>query len=56
MKGNQQSSATLESISRFWDLTLGNDFNGNSEIMTITAIPLTTNANLFGVISFKEFE
>jgi len=56
MKGNQQSSATLESISRFWDLTLGNDFNGNSEIMTITATPLTTNANLFGVISFKEFE
>ena len=56
MKGNQQATQTLESISRFWDLTLGDDFAGNSEIMAITAIPLTTNANLFGIISFKEFE
>jgi hypothetical protein len=56
MKGNLQASQTLESISRFWDLTLGDDFSGVSEIMSITAIPLTTNANLFGVISFKEFE
>jgi hypothetical protein len=56
MKGNLQASQTLEAISRFWDLTLGDDFNGVSEIMTITAIPLTTNANLFGVISFKEYE
>jgi hypothetical protein len=56
MKGNLQASQTLESLSRFWDLTLGDDFNGVSEIMSITAVPLTTNANLFGVISFKEFE
>lgn len=56
MKGNLQASQTLESIAKFWDLTLGDDFVGNSEIMSITAIPLTTNANLFGVISFKEFE
>lgn len=56
MKGNQQATQTLESISRFWDLTLGDDFAGNSEIMAITAIPLTTNANLFGIVSFKEFE
>jgi hypothetical protein len=56
MKGNLQASQTLEAISRFWDLTLGDDFIGNSEIMTMTATPLTNNANLFGVISFKEFE
>lgn len=56
LKGNLQASQTLEAISRFWDLTLGDDFIGESEIMTMTATPLTNNANLFGVISFKEFE
>lgn len=56
MKGNLQASEKLELLSRFWDLTLGNDFNGNSEIMTMAAIPLTNNASIYGVISFKEFE
>lgn len=56
MKGNLQASEKLETLARFWDLTLGNDFSGNSEIMTMAATPLTTNANLYGVISFKEFE
>ena len=56
MKGNLQASEKLETISRFWDLTLGSDFVGNSEVMTMAATPLTTNANLYGVISFKEFE
>lgn len=56
MKGNLQASEKLELLARFWDLTLGDDFDGNSEIMAMTAIPLTTNANLYGIISFKEFE
>lgn len=56
MKGNLQASEKLETIAKFWDLTLGSDFSGNSEIMTMAATPLTTNANLYGVISFKEFE
>lgn len=56
MKGNLQASEKLELLARFWDLTLGNDFSGNSEIMSMTAIPLTNNALLYGVISFKEFE
>jgi len=56
MKGNLQASEKLELISKFWDLTLGNDFSGNSEIMAITAIPLTQQATLYGVINFKEFE
>jgi hypothetical protein len=56
MKGNLQASEKLELLSRFWDLTLGNDFDGNSEIMLMAATPLTTNATLYGIISFKEFE
>ena len=56
MKGNLQASEKLELLSRFWDLTLGNDFAGNSEIMLMAATPLTTNATLYGVISYKEFE
>jgi hypothetical protein len=56
MKGNLQASEKLETLSKFWDLTLGNDFLGNSEVMSMTAIPLTQNALLYGVISFKEFE
>lgn len=56
MKGNTQPSERLEMLSKFWDLTLGDDLAGNSEIMSITAIPLSTNALLYGVISFKEFE
>lgn len=56
MKGNLQASEKLELLARFWDLTLGDDFNGESEIMSMTAIPLTNNALLYGVISFKEFE
>jgi hypothetical protein len=56
MKGNLQASEKLEALSKFWDLTLGDDFSGNSEIMSMIGIPLTTNALLYGVISFKEFE
>lgn len=56
IKGNLQASEKLELISRFWDLTLGDDFNGNSEVMTMAATPITTNATIYGVISFKEFE
>lgn len=56
MKGNLQASEKLELLSRFWDLTLGDDFAGNSEIMTIAATPITTNALLYGVIAFKVFE
>ena len=56
MKGNLQASEKLELLSIFWDLTLGNDFDGNSEIMLMAATPLTTNATLYGIISFKEFE
>jgi hypothetical protein len=56
MKGNIQASEKLDLISKFWDLTLSNDFNGDSEIMSLTAIPLTTNAALYGLMSFKEFE
>lgn len=56
MKGNLQASEKLDLVSKFWDLTLGNDFNGNSEIMSLTAIPLTNNATLYGLMSFKEFE
>jgi hypothetical protein len=56
MKGNLQASEKLETLSKFWDLTLGDDFAGNSEIMLMSAIPLTTNASLYGVITFKEFE
>jgi arginine/ornithine N-succinyltransferase beta subunit len=56
MKGNLQASEKLEQLAKFWDLTLGNDFLGNSEIMTMSAIPLTVNAAMFGVISFKEYE
>jgi hypothetical protein len=56
MKGNLQASEKLELLARFWDLTLGDDFNGNSEIMSMTAVPLTQNATLYGIISFKEFE
>lgn len=56
MKGNLQASEKLELLSRFWDLTLGDDFDGNSEIMTMAAIPLTTNAGIYGVISFKVYE
>ena len=56
MKGNLQASERLEQLAKFWDLTLGNDFLGNSEIMTMSAIPLTVNASMYGVISFKEYE
>lgn len=56
MKGNLQASEKLELISKFWDLFLGNDFDGNSEIMSMTSIPITNNASLYGIISFKEFE
>jgi hypothetical protein len=56
MKGNLQASEKLDQLAKFWDLTLGNDFAGNSEIMTMSAIPLTTNASMYGVISYKEFE
>jgi hypothetical protein len=56
MKGNLQASEKLETISKFWDLFLGNDFSGNSEVMSMTSIPLTTNASLYGIISFKEYE
>jgi len=56
MKGNLQASEKLETLSKFWDLFLGNDFNGVSEIMTMTSIPLTPNASLYGIISFKEYE
>lgn len=56
MKGNLQASEKLELISKFWDLFLGNDFNGNSEVMTMTAIPLTNNASMYGIISYKEYE
>lgn len=56
MKGNLQASERLDVISKFWDLTLGDDFLGNSEIMLIAATPLTTNANMYSVISFKEYE
>jgi hypothetical protein len=56
MKGNLQASEKLDALAKFWDLTLGNDFAGNSEIMTMSAIPLTQNALLYGVISFKEYE
>lgn len=56
MKGNLQASEKLETLSKFWDLFLGNDFNGVSEIMTMTSTPLTPNASLYGIISFKEYE
>lgn len=56
MKGNLQASDKLEYISKFWDLTLGDDFSGNSEIMTLAAIPLTNNASMYGIVTFKEFE
>jgi hypothetical protein len=56
MKGNLQASEKLETIAKFWDLTLGDDFDGVSEIMTMAAIPLTNNASMYGIISFKEFE
>lgn len=56
MKGNLQASEKIEQLAKFWDLTLGNDFAGNSEIMTMSATPLTVNASMYGVISFKEYE
>jgi hypothetical protein len=56
MKGNLQASEKIEQLAKFWDLTLGNDFAGNSEIMTMSATPLTVNASMYGVISYKEYE
>lgn len=56
MKGNLQASEKLELLARFWDLTLGDDFDGNSEVMLMAATPLTNNANMYGIIAFKEFE
>lgn len=56
MKGNLQASEKLELLAKFWDLTLGDDFDGNSEIILMSSTPLTNNANMYGLISFKEFE
>lgn len=56
LKGNMQASAPLEQLTKFWDLTLGNDFASNSDVISIVATPLTTNAQLYGNIAFKEFE
>lgn len=56
LKGNLQPSVSLESIARFWDLTLGNDFAGDSEIFSLVATALTANATLYGTISYKEYE
>lgn len=56
MKGNLEASAPLETLAKFWDLTLGDDFNGVSEIISIVATPLTQNANIFGIMAFKEYE
>lgn len=56
LKGNLQASATLEQLAKFWDLTLGNDFNGNSDIISLVVTSLTTNSTVYGIISYKEFE